>query len=91
MGSVESLIGVSTPVFASIEKASVEEFPRPQAKRNLPAGSDTMLAKGSVAVNVEVAWNPAPNAPVEELNGNAVIPFWLAEYWRWTKRIPRLP
>jgi hypothetical protein len=50
-----------------------------------------MLAEGSVAVNVEVAWNPAPNAPVEELNGNAVIPFWLAEYWRWTKRIPRLP
>jgi hypothetical protein len=77
---VEPLIGVSTPVFASIEKASIEEFPSPQAKRNLPAGSDTMFAKGSVAVNVEAAWNPAPNAPVEELNGNAVIPFWLAAY-----------
>jgi hypothetical protein len=39
-----------------------------------------MFAKGSVAVNVEAAWNLAPNAPVEELNGNAVIPFWLAAY-----------
>src|ERR1700690_316607 len=80
MGSVEPLIGVSTPVFASIENASVEEFPRAQANRNLPAGSDTMFARGSVAVNVEAAWNPAPKAPVEELNGNAVTPFWLAAY-----------
>jgi hypothetical protein len=39
-----------------------------------------MFATGSVAVNAEVAWNPVPNAPVEELNGNAVIPVWLAAY-----------
>lgn len=80
MGSVELLIVASAPVIALIENASVEEFPSPHANKNLPAGSDTMFAKGSVAVNAEAAWNPVPNAPVEELNGNAVIPFWLAAY-----------
>jgi hypothetical protein len=39
-----------------------------------------MFAKGSVAVNTEDAWKPVPNAPVEESNGNAVIPFWVAAY-----------
>src|ERR1022692_877725 len=80
MESVELLIGSKTPVSALRENASIEEFPRPQANRNLPVGSGTMFAKGSVAVNTEAAWKLVSNAPVEELNGNAVIPFSLAAY-----------
>ena len=77
---VEALIGVSAPVLASIENASVEEPYRLQANRNLPAGSVTMFAKGLLAANIEVACDPLPNAPVEELNGNAVIPSWPVAY-----------
>ena len=63
-----------------IENASVEDPYRLQANRNLPAGSVTMFAKGSLAANTEVACDPVPNAPVEELKGNAVIQSWLVAY-----------
>jgi hypothetical protein len=63
-----------------MENASIEAFPQSQANRTLPVGPDSMFAKGSLAVRVEVACDPVPNTPVEGLNENTVIPFWVAAY-----------
>ena len=63
-----------------IENASIEEFPKLQTNRNLPAGSETMFARNPALVKPEAACVPEPSAPVDGLTGNAIIPFKPVEY-----------
>src|SRR5260370_26752653 len=79
-GKGEPLTGVSAPVVALTENTSIEEFPKLQTNRNLPAGSETMLARNPILVNPEATCVPGLSAPVEGLTGNAIIPFTLVEY-----------